>query len=92
MNILSTSLGGLDLLASAVIILDTQGRISYANAAAETLLENSFKVLHQQRLSDLFMNGDRLTLIFEQAKARHFDEKREDLLLERAGRPPRSSI
>jgi two-component system nitrogen regulation sensor histidine kinase GlnL len=83
-NILSTSLGGLDLLASAVIILDTQGRIAYANAAAETLLENSFKVLHQQRLSDLFMNGDRLTLIFEQAKARHFDEKREDLLLERA--------
>lgn len=87
-NILSTSLGGLDLLASAVIILDTQGRIAYANAAAETLLENSFKVLHQQRLSDLFMNGDRLTLIFEQAKARHFDEKREDLLLERAGRSP----
>ncbi len=87
-NILSTSLGGLDLLASAVIILDTQGRIAYANAAAETLLENSFKVIHQQRLSDLFMNGDRLALIFEQARTHQFDEKREDLLLERAGRSP----
>jgi len=85
-NILSTSLGGLDLLASAVLILDTQGRIAYANAAAETLLENSFKVLHRQRLSDLFVNGDKLSLIFDQAMQRHFDEKREDLVLERIGR------
>ena len=88
LNILSTSLGGLDLLASAVLILDTQGRIAYANAAAETLLENSFKVLHRQRLSDLFVNGDKLSLIFEQAMQRHFDEKREDLVLERIGRSP----
>ena len=34
MNILATSLGGLDLLASAVLILDAEGRIAYANAAA----------------------------------------------------------
>ncbi len=86
LNILSTSLGGLDLLASAVLILDTQGRIAYANAAAETLLENSFKVLHRQKLSDLFVNGDKLALIFEQAMQRKFDEKREDLVLERIGR------
>ncbi len=85
-NILSTSLGGLDLLASAVLILDTQGHIAYANAAAETLLENSFKVLHRQRLADLFVNGDKLALIFDQAMQRKFDEKREDLVLERIGR------
>lgn len=88
MNILSTSLGGLDLLASAVLILDTEGRIAYANAAAETLLENSFKVLHGQRLSELFVNGDRLVLIFAQAMQRQFDEKREDIVLERIGRSP----
>ena len=88
MNILSTSLGGLDLLASAVIILERQGRIAYANAAAETLLDSSFKVLHQQRLSDLFLNGDKLAVIFEQARTRQFDEKREDILLERVGRLP----
>ena len=85
-NILSTSLGGLDLLASAVLILDTHGHIAYANAAAETLLENSFKVLHRQRLADLFVNGDKLALIFDQAMQRKFDEKREDLVLERIGR------
>ncbi len=88
MNILSTSLGGLDLLASAVLILDTEGRIAYANAAAESLLESSFKVLHQQRLADLFINGGKLAQIFDQARQRQFDEKREDLVLERPGRIP----
>ncbi len=87
-NILSTSLGGLDLLASAVLILDTDGRIAYANAAAETMLENSFKVLHLQRFADLFINGSKLAQIFEQARGHQFDEKREDLVLERPGRAP----
>ena len=87
-DILSTSLGGLDLLASAVLVLDQQGRITYANAASESLLENSFKVLNQQRLSDLFLNGEKLALIFEQARQHQFDEKREDLVLERLGRAP----
>ena len=88
MNILSTSLGGLDLLASAVLILDTEGRIAYANASAESLLESSFKVLTQQRMADLFLNGDKLAQIFEQARQHQFDEKREDLMLERIGRMP----
>lgn len=88
MDILSTSLGGLDLLASAVLVLDPQGRIAYANAAAESLLESSFKVLNQQRLPDLFINGDKLTAILEQARQHQFDQKREDLLLERLGKAP----
>ncbi len=88
MDILSTSLGGLDLLASAVLVLDHQGRIAYANAAAETLLESSFKVLNQQRLPDLFTNGEKLTAMLNQARQHHFDQKREDLLLERLGKSP----
>ncbi len=88
MDILSTSLGGLDLLASAVLVLDPQGRIAYANAAAESLLESSFKVLNQQRLPDLFINGEKLTAILDQAREHQFDQKREDLLLERVGKSP----
>ena len=85
MNIFSTSLGGLDLLASAVLVLDVQGRITFANAAAENLLESSFKLLHTQRMADLFVNGDKLATIFTQAQQHQFYEKREDLFLERAG-------
>lgn len=88
MDILSNSLGGLDLLASAVLVLDNDGRIAYANAAAESLLENSFKVLAQQRLPDLFVNGQKLTAILTQARQHQFDEKREDLVLERVGKQP----
>jgi two-component system nitrogen regulation sensor histidine kinase GlnL len=82
------SLDGLDLLASAVIILDAKGGIVYANAAAENLLESSFKVLSQQKLSELFLNGKELTALFYQAIEHQFADKRLDLVLERANREP----
>ena len=79
---------GLDLLASAVIILDAESRIIYANAAAENLLENSFKALSHQKLTDLFLNGEKLTSVFRQAVEHQFADKRLDLVLERASRDP----
>jgi two-component system, NtrC family, nitrogen regulation sensor histidine kinase GlnL len=82
------SLSGLDLLASAVLVLDAKGSIVHANPAAENLLESSFKALAQQKLADLFVNGEPLIEIFQQALAREFSDKRQDLLLERAGREP----
>ncbi|MGI4849401.1 MAG: nitrogen regulation protein NR(II) [Janthinobacterium lividum] len=80
------TLGGLELLSSAVLILDAEGRITFANPAAETLLESSFKVLQHQKLADLFPNGAKLDSIFEDALAYRFADKRQDLVLERAGR------
>ncbi|QJQ05820.1 PAS domain-containing protein [Undibacterium piscinae] len=81
-----TSLAGLDLLTSAVIVLDAGGCIMYANAAAESLLGSSFKALTHQKLSDLFLNGEELLAVFEQAVAHQFADKRQDLTLERSGR------
>jgi len=81
-----TSLDGLDLLASAVIILDAESRIKFVNAAAENLLESSFKALYQQKLIDLFQNGENLVSVFRQALEHQFADKRLDLILERAGR------
>nr|WP_314626202.1 nitrogen regulation protein NR(II) [uncultured Noviherbaspirillum sp.] len=84
----SHSLAGLDLLASAVLVLDADGCITYANPAAENLLESSLKVMQHQRLTDMFLNGDKLLDIFTQAVAHQFDDKRQDLVLERVGRDP----
>jgi two-component system nitrogen regulation sensor histidine kinase GlnL len=56
------SLAGLELLASAVVVLDCDGRIVYANAAAENLLESSLKALSRQTLSALFLNTEELTI------------------------------
>jgi two-component system nitrogen regulation sensor histidine kinase GlnL len=82
----STSLAGLDLLASAVLVLDAGGGIVYANAAAENLLENSIKALLRQKLADLFLNADALAEVCHQAVAHQFADKRLDLVLERPGR------
>ena len=88
MKIPVTSLVGLDLLASAIVILDQNGTIAYANAAAENMLESSFKSLKSQRLFDLFSNGELLESIFEEAVERQFADKRQDLTLERINREP----
>lgn len=84
----STSLAGLDLLASAIIALDGEGRITYVNAAAENLLESSFKALEGQQFATLFLNGEQLFSVFQQALEQQFADKRQDLTLERPGREP----
>ncbi|MFZ6813805.1 nitrogen regulation protein NR(II) [Undibacterium sp. Rencai35W] len=83
-----TSFAGLDLLTSAVIVLDVDSCILYANAAAESMLDSSAKSLSHLKLTDLFLNGEELLTVFEQAVAHQFADKRQDLTLERAGREP----
>ena len=83
-----SGLSGLDLLASAVLVLDAYGCIRYANPAAEQLLDSSLKSLLHQKPSSLFTNGDKLDSMFEQALAHEFSEKRQDMTLERSGREP----
>lgn len=82
------SLDGLDLLVTAVIILDRDGCVTYANAASEQLLETSVKTLMHQELSSLFTNGEQVDALYRQVIANEFSEKRQDLSLERAGREP----
>jgi two-component system nitrogen regulation sensor histidine kinase GlnL len=82
------ALAGLDLLASAVILLDAGGRINYVNPAAEILLENSLKALTRQKLKSLFGNPDELDHVFAQALEHRYADVRQDLTLERAGREP----
>ena len=82
------SLDGLDLLAAAVLLIDADGCITYANAAAENLLENSFKALQGTPLTSLFVNADELAKLCEQALAHKYSDLRQDLTLERGGRDP----
>ena len=82
------SLAGLDLLASSVLVLNAQGRIWYANAAAEDLLKASLRSLLNQKLTDVFMNGYELQELFDQAMEYQFADKRQDLILERTGQTP----
>ncbi|MES3025141.1 MAG: nitrogen regulation protein NR(II) [Pseudomonadota bacterium] len=81
-------LGGLELLATAVLLADPDGQIRYANPAAENLLESSLKALARQKLASLFGNGDELTRLCELALDHQYGDLRQDLTLERAGREP----
>jgi two-component system nitrogen regulation sensor histidine kinase GlnL len=84
----SNALNGLDLLASAVLLMDADGRIAYSNPAAENLLESSSKILVGQTLEDLFLNTEELEQVLQQAREQQFADKRLDLTLERSGREP----
>lgn len=86
MNKTPHSFLGLDLLASAVIVLDESGCIHYLNLAAETMLDSSLKALQGYKLARCFSNGAVLDELFTQAMSRKFDDKRLDLTLERSGR------
>lgn len=80
-------LNGLDLLASAVMLLDASGRIVYVNSAAENLLDFSSKVLVSQQLKQIFLNSEVLETICRQASFHETVEKRQELVLDRIGRP-----
>jgi two-component system nitrogen regulation sensor histidine kinase GlnL len=79
---------GLELLASAVLVVDAGGLVRYANPAAEHLLEVSVKSLSRQTLSGLFINGDELDALCRQALAHKYADLRQDLTLQRGGREP----
>jgi two-component system nitrogen regulation sensor histidine kinase GlnL len=79
---------GLDLLASAVLVVDGLGLVRYANPAAEHMLEVSVKSLSRQKLAALFANGEELGALCTQALAHRYADLRQDLTLQRAGREP----
>jgi two-component system nitrogen regulation sensor histidine kinase GlnL len=79
---------GLDLLASAVLVIDADGLVRYANPAAEHLLEISVKSMSRQKLTSLFSNGDELGDLCEQAIAHKYADLRRDLALHRPARDP----
>jgi two-component system nitrogen regulation sensor histidine kinase GlnL len=87
---LSAALGGLrveglDLLASAVLVLDEYGIVRFANASAESLFHLSRRALQGQSAFALFRHADELKAAFDEACRQAFSDKRLHLLLERQG-------
>ena len=79
---------GLDLLTSAVVILDVAGCLVFANPAAETLLDFSLRTTRGQRLSGMLVNGSLVDDLFADAKRLEYANKRLDFALHRPGREP----
>ncbi|MBN9429132.1 MAG: PAS domain-containing protein [Burkholderiales bacterium] len=85
-------LAGLDLLASAVVVLDAQGNTVYLNQAAEQLFEVSQRIAVGHSFARLFTDGSAVDTLLLEGLARSFEEKRTDLTLERPGREPQTLL
>ena len=79
---------GLDLLGTAVIVLDTGLHVVHANPAAEHLLELAAKQLCGQRLPELFTDAGAFEAKLRQALERNWGFWDRSLELERRGSPP----
>ncbi|NBS92307.1 MAG: nitrogen regulation protein NR(II) [Betaproteobacteria bacterium] len=73
----------LDMLATAVVFVDGELRIRYANAAAENLLRTSAKTLHGQPLPKLFLDCGRVRQVAERALAEVCPHTEHELMLAR---------
>ena len=77
----------LDLLATAVLLLDPAGRVTHANPAAENLFELSRQKFLRHTLAELFGTNAALTQAIERANASGASYTEQELELGIAGKP-----
>ena len=84
---MTTSFAGLELLATAVLMLDERLQVTYANPAAETLLAHGRKHLLGASLARVLPGNDRFVTRLAQAVADDAGFNDNELALEIAGQP-----
>src|SRR5512134_828902 len=77
---------GLDLLSTAVLLLDSKARIVHVNQAAELLFDASRKTLIGQPADRLLGDEVEMSQLIEDAKANAFGQRKQIMELRRAGR------
>lgn len=79
---------GLELLATAVVVLDEAFVVRYANPAAESLLATGAKSLLGQRFLAFFSEHDALAASLHEARTIHWDYAAQNVTYQRVGREP----
>jgi two-component system, NtrC family, nitrogen regulation sensor histidine kinase GlnL len=82
------SFAGLDLLATAVVVLDDDFVVRYANPAAENLLTAGARSLIGQPFLGLFAERTELERSLEEARVIHWDYSARNITYVRMGREP----
>jgi two-component system, NtrC family, nitrogen regulation sensor histidine kinase GlnL len=85
---LAAAYAGLDLLATAVVVLDAAYVVRYANQAAENLLGAGVRSLAGHRFPDLFTDSRTLESLLADALAVHWSYRAQTVNYERPGREP----
>ena len=81
----AATLAGLDLLATAIMLVDRELHVRYANPAAENLFELSATALVDQKLADIFSDDRVLAGAIEYARANNCSYTEHDLELGAVG-------
>jgi two-component system nitrogen regulation sensor histidine kinase GlnL len=84
----AASFAGLDLLATAVVVLDDEFTVRYANPAAENLLTTGARSLIGQPFLGLFAERADLERSLEEARVIHWDYSARNVTYVRTGRQP----
>jgi two-component system nitrogen regulation sensor histidine kinase GlnL len=79
---------GLELLATAVVALDGEFVVRYANSAAENLLATGVKSLNGHSFLQLFTEREELERALADALGTHWDYSAQNVTYARAGRDP----
>jgi len=82
------SFSGLDLLATAVVALDDELVVRYANPAAESLFATGAKSLIGHPFLGLFSDSGELERALDEARVTHWDYSAQNVTYSRAGRDP----
>jgi two-component system, NtrC family, nitrogen regulation sensor histidine kinase GlnL len=83
-----SAFSGLELLATAVVALDGDFVVRYANLAAENLLDTGAKTLIGQPFLGLFSERAELERSLDEARGTHWDYAAQNVTYGRAGREP----
>jgi two-component system nitrogen regulation sensor histidine kinase GlnL len=84
----AASFAGLDLLATAVVVLDDEFVVRYANPAAENLLTAGARSLIGQAFLGFFAERAELERSLEEARVIHWDYSARNVTYVRTGREP----
>jgi two-component system nitrogen regulation sensor histidine kinase GlnL len=82
------SFAGLDLLATAVVVLDDEFTVRYANPAAENLLSAGARSLIGQPFLGFFAERSELERALEEARVIHWDYSARNVTYVRTGKQP----
>ncbi|CAN5449228.1 nitrogen regulation protein NR(II) [soil metagenome] len=78
---------GLDLLASAILVVGADARIIYVNSSLENLISTSRRALVGQTLTDTGVCAE-LDVMFGQVRDHRYDQKRQQVTFSPIGREP----
>ena len=85
---LAPAYAGLELLSTAVLVIDANGRVRWVNQSAESMLDLSRRIVQGQLARGLFMQPGAIDHLLDEASVGAFSMRRQVMLLRRPLREP----